>query len=45
LREVKSGENVKTKSYNREYLQYYKVPEWESNLDDELKIFLMEEER
>src|SRR5690349_9876928 len=30
LRETKSWENVKTKSYNREYLKYYKVPEWES---------------
>ncbi|ODS73986.1 MAG: multidrug transporter [Cytophagaceae bacterium SCN 52-12] len=40
LREVKSWENVKTKSYNREYLKYYKVPEWESNLEEELKPFL-----
>jgi putative membrane protein len=40
LREVKSWENVKTKSYNREFLKYYKVPEWESNLEDELKPFL-----
>jgi len=45
LREVKSWENVKTKSYNREYLKYYKVPEWESILDEELKTFLNEEER
>ena len=44
LREVKSWENVKTKSYNKEYLQYYKVPEWESNLNDELKNFLNEKE-
>jgi putative membrane protein len=40
LREVKSWENIKTKSYNREYLKYYKVPEWESSLEDELKLFL-----
>ena len=40
LREVKSWENVKTKSYNREYLKYYKVPEWESSLEKELKPFL-----
>lgn len=40
LREVKSWENVKTKSYNREYLKYYKVPEWESSLEEELKPFL-----
>ncbi|RZL50342.1 MAG: multidrug transporter [Pedobacter sp.] len=45
LREIKSWENVKTRSYNREYLKYYKVLEWESNLDDELKAFLTEEER
>jgi len=45
LRETKGWENVKTKSYNREYLKLYKVPEWESNLDEELKPFLSEEER
>ncbi len=45
LRETKSWENVKTKSYNRAYLKYYKVPEWESSLDEELKPFLAEHER
>ena len=45
LREIKSWENIKAKSYNREYLQYYKVPEWESSLDEELKGFLSEDER
>ena len=45
LREIKSWENIKTKSYNREYLKYYKVPEWESNLEEELKGFLSEDER
>ncbi|AZA53997.1 bestrophin family protein [Chryseobacterium sp. G0201] len=44
LREIKSWENIKTKSYNREYLKYYKVPEWESNLDEELNSFLSKEE-
>ncbi len=44
LREIKSWENVKTKSYNREYLQYYNVPEWESSLNEELAGFLSEEE-
>ncbi|WP_127125119.1 bestrophin family ion channel [Pseudoflavitalea rhizosphaerae] len=44
LRETKSWENVKTKSYNREYLKYYKVPEWESRLDESLKPFLADEE-
>lgn len=45
LREIKGWENVKTKSYNLEYLKYYKVPEWESSLDEELKDFLDEVER
>lgn len=45
LREIKSWENVKTRSYNRAYLKYYKVPEWESSLEEELKAFLPEEER
>lgn len=44
LRETKSWENVKTKSYNQEYLKYYKVPEWESSLDEELKPYLEENE-
>lgn len=44
LRETKSWENVKTKSYNREYLQYYSVPEWESTLEEELKPLLTAEE-
>lgn len=44
LRETKSWEHVKTKSYNKEYLQYYKVPEWESKLEDELKEFLRDDE-
>jgi putative membrane protein len=45
LREVKSWENVKTKSYNLAYLKYYVVPEWEGNLEEELKEYLEEEER
>lgn len=45
LRETKSWENVKTKSYNREYLNYYKVPEWEKTLAEELIPFLSEDER
>jgi putative membrane protein len=44
LRETKSWENVKTRSYYKEYLQYYKVPEWETQLPDELKPFLSESE-
>lgn len=45
LRETKVWENVKSKSYNRAYLKYYKVPEWESNLDEELKAFLTASEQ
>lgn len=45
LRESKSWENVLTKSYNKVYLKYYKVPEWESSLDEELKTLLTENER
>jgi putative membrane protein len=36
---------VKTKPYNIEYSQHYKIPEWESNLVDELRAYLSEEER
>lgn len=45
LRESRSWEHVRTKSYNREYLKYYKVPEWESDLGEELKNFLNDSER
>lgn len=44
LRETKSWENVKTRSYYKEYLKYYKVPEWETDLSEELKPFLSEKE-
>jgi putative membrane protein len=44
LRENRTWENVKTRSYNREYLQYYTVPEWEGNLADELKKYVSEDE-
>ncbi len=44
LRESKSWEHIKTKSYNREYLKYYKVPEWESDQGEELKKYLNGEE-
>jgi ion channel-forming bestrophin family protein len=44
LREVKPWENTNTKSYNREYLKYYSVPEWNSKLEEELKIYLEEKE-
>lgn len=45
LRETKSWENVKTKSYNNEYLKFYKVPEWESSLDTELNSYIASEEK
>jgi putative membrane protein len=44
LRESRSWENVRTRSYNREYLKYYKVAEWESDAGEELKNYLGEEE-
>lgn len=40
LRESRAWENVKVKSYNRQYLNYYKVDEWESDLETELKPYL-----
>ncbi|OOG72989.1 bestrophin family protein [Algoriphagus sp. A40] len=44
LRESRSWENVKTKSYNREYLNYYLVPEWECGVEVDLVNYLSEEE-
>ncbi|MDI1356301.1 MAG: bestrophin family ion channel [bacterium] len=43
LRESKIWENMSLKS-NREYARFYKVPEWESKLEDELKLLLSAEE-
>ncbi|WP_257666267.1 bestrophin family protein [Parapedobacter tibetensis] len=40
LRQPKSWENIQRKSYNREYAKLYKVPEWEGDLEEELKAFL-----
>ena len=45
LRETKSWENVKTKSYNNEYLKFYKVPEWESTLEIEINQYLSSDEK
>lgn len=45
LRETKNWENIKTKTYNKEYLKYYQVPEWESSMDEELQAFLPDTER
>ena len=45
LRETKSWENVKTRSYNREYLKHYQVPEWEGSLEEELKSLLNNQEQ
>jgi putative membrane protein len=36
---------VLTKGYNKKYLKYYNVPEWESSLDQELKPYLSDKER
>lgn len=45
LREVKSWENVKTKSYNREFMKFYSVPEWNSKLEDELSVYISDVEK
>lgn len=45
LREVRPWEYVQKRRYNQEYQKkYYRVPEWDSNMADELKPFLSEEE-
>lgn len=43
LREPRSWENS-TKIYNIEYRRYYKVPEWETKLEEELVKYLSPEE-
>ncbi len=43
LRKPQSWENS-NKKHNIEYRNYFKVPEWESKLEDELKKYLSEEE-
>ncbi|SDL15263.1 bestrophin family protein [Siphonobacter aquaeclarae] len=46
LREVRSWEYIKKRRYNQEYQKrYYVVPEWQSDMGEELKPFLPEEER
>ena len=44
MRESRTWENVKTRSYNTDYLNYYKVPEWESDLGTELGRYLTDAE-
>lgn len=44
LREVKPWENIKGKPSNEEYLQFYKVYEWETSMPEELKPFLTKED-
>lgn len=43
LRESRAWENL-NKSYNREFREYYSIPEHESKLEDELRKFLSPEE-
>jgi putative membrane protein len=43
LRKPQSWENA-NKPYNVEYRNYYKVPEWETKLEDELKKYLSDED-
>lgn len=40
LRESRQWESLMTRSYNREYMRYYKIPERETTLEDELRPFL-----
>lgn len=40
LRETKPWESLLTRSYNREYMRHYKIPERETKLEDELRPFL-----
>jgi putative membrane protein len=44
LRDPKPWENIQSKSYNREYLKYYSVPEWNSTLGESLQPFLSSSE-
>ncbi len=44
LRESRTWENT-NKAYNKEYRQFYSVPEWESNFEEELKKYLSEDEQ
>lgn len=43
LRTPKPWENM-TKNYSKEYLNYYSVPEWNTNLEDELRPYLSQED-
>ncbi|HOZ80248.1 MAG TPA: bestrophin family ion channel [Ferruginibacter sp.] len=43
LREKRTWENS-DKPYNKEYRRFYKVPEWENSLEEELKQYLSIEE-
>lgn len=43
LREKRTWENS-DKSYNKEYRRFYKVPEWETTLEEELAQYLSAEE-
>ncbi|WP_346318463.1 bestrophin family ion channel [Chitinophaga sp. YIM B06452] len=40
LRESRRWENVKVKPYNIEYRKYYKVPEWENKLADDIAPYI-----
>jgi putative membrane protein len=44
LREARAWENIKGKIANEEYSKFYKVPEWNQALEEELQPFLSEKE-
>lgn len=43
LREKRTWENT-NKPYNKEYRQFYSIPEWESDLEEELRKYLSEDD-
>ncbi|MCE7042784.1 bestrophin family protein [Dyadobacter sp. CY312] len=44
MRDPRSWEHIRTKPYNVEFKKYYRVPEWESDLGEELEPYLTEKE-
>lgn len=45
LRENRAWENIRSKASNQEYSTLYQIPEWHSQLEEELKPYLSEEEQ
>ncbi|MCF8451363.1 MAG: hypothetical protein K9G49_15930 [Taibaiella sp.] len=45
MREPRAWENTKTQANSKEYSNYYTIPEWETNLADELNAYLSESDK